>query len=180
MTVKCANCGLEYENGTPYCEGCGAVLPEPEIVILEEETAPAPPEEAAAPAEPVVEEATVTAPAPQPASAAARLIVTRGAQIGVEYLLNPGENEIGRWDDDAGSMPHIDLDSQDTEGYVHRSHAMIRFDGSQWWLEHLKEPPSNPTRIRGRGDRLEVGTAVALQNGDEIVIGRVILKFIMD
>ncbi|MBN1921062.1 MAG: FHA domain-containing protein [Anaerolineae bacterium] len=179
MAIKCANCGLEHEDGTPYCE-CGAELPEPEIVMLEEETAPTPLEEEAAPPEPVVEEPSPEALAPPVASAAARLIVTRGAQLGVEYSLNPGENEIGRWDDDAGSMPHIDLDSQDADGYVHHRHAMIRFDGSQWWLEHLKEPPSNPTRIRGRGDRLEVGTAVALQNGDEIVVGRVILKFVMD
>jgi predicted component of type VI protein secretion system len=76
-------------------------------------------------------------------------------------------------------MPHIDLEAQDAEQSVHRRHAAVRFDGGQWWLEHLKEPPSNPTRIRTRGDRLEVGKPVPLQDGDEIVVGRVILKFVL-
>jgi hypothetical protein len=175
MTVKCPACGTEFENGTMFCDQCGGELPQPEAAVaVAEEVTP----EAA----PVEEEQVVPAPPlekPVSLPTAARLIVTRGAQLGVEYPLIAGENEIGRWDEEEGYMPHVDLEAQDTEGYVHRRHAVIRFDGNQWWLEHLKEPPSNPTRIRGRGDRLEAGKPVPLQNGDEIVIGRVILKFVV-
>jgi len=173
MTVRCPDCGTEFEDGTLFCDQCGTELPQPEPAI-------AAPEEVTPVAVTVEEEVVPTPPPEKPVGlpAAARLIVTRGAQPGKEYALFAGENEIGRWDEEEGYMPHIDLEDQDAEGYVHRRHAMVRFNGNQWWLEHLKEPPSNPTRIRGRGDRLEVGNPVPLQNGDEIVIGRVILKFV--
>jgi hypothetical protein len=174
MTVKCPDCGEVYEDGTQFCDQCGTELPQPEPEFAAIETPGAAPVGTA-------EETIISPPTPQAVpvpSVQAKLIVTRGAQLGIEYPLVAGNNEIGRWDDEAGAMPHIDLDAQDEEGYVHRRHAMIRFDGSQWWVEHLKEPPSNPTRIRGRGDKLQVGHPVRLQDGDEIAVGRVILKFV--
>jgi pSer/pThr/pTyr-binding forkhead associated (FHA) protein len=171
MTVKCPSCGAEFEDGVQFCDQCGDPLPqvEPQIATPEQTAPPLPEQQETLVPSPI----TPTLPAPS-----AKLIVTRGKQIGVEYPLNSGTNEIGRWDDDEGYMPHVDLESQDTESSVHRRHALVRFDGSQWWLEHLKEPPSNPTRIRGRGDRLEPGKPVLLQDGDEIVVGRVIFKFV--
>jgi hypothetical protein len=172
MTVTCPDCGESFEDGTQFCDLCGTELPQPEPTIVEVDEAEV---EAGK-----KEDEAVAQPKSFPAPAGARLIVTRGAELGKEYPLAAGENEIGRWDEEEGYMPHIDLGPQDTEGYVHRRHAMIRLDAGQWWLEHLQQPPSNPTMIRGRGDRLEVGSPIALKHGDEIVVGRVILKFVLD
>ena len=172
MTVRCPDCGESFDDGTQFCDRCGTQLPQPEPTIAGVDEGKVESGKA--------EEEVVVQPKPVPAPAGARLIVTRGAEPGKEYSLVAGENEIGRWDEEEGYMPHIDLGPQDTEGYVHRRHAMIRLDGGQWWLEHLHEPPSNPTMIRGRGDRLEAGSPVALGQGDEIVVGRVILKFVLD
>lgn len=176
MTVRCSECGAEYDDGTLFCDQDGTELSQPEVGVSATEDQSV----QAAPAE--EDEMAITPPPEEPVSlpSEAKLIVTRGAQLGVEYPLVAGENEIGRWDDEEGYSPHIDLDAHDMDGYVHRRHALIRYDGSQWWLEHLQEPPANPTRIRGRGDQLEVGQSVPLQDGDEIVIGRVIMKFEVD
>lgn len=178
MTVKCPVCGTEYEDGTMFCGQDGAELPQPEPDMS------APAEEVEG-SEPTAVEEPQAGPTAAPAasgagSATAKLVVTRGAQPGKEYALFAGENEIGRWDDEAGYTPHVDLADQDMERYVHRRHAMIRFDGEQWWLEHLHEAPSNPTMIRGQGERLQVGEPVRLEDGDEIVVARVILKFVTE
>jgi len=172
--MKCPNpdCGKEVQAGAQYCEHCYTELPEtlPEEGSQEVVSAP----EVLEP-EPEAPELGVGTPQ----EGKARLIVTRGSVVGTEYALNPGENEIGRWDDEEDFTPHIDLTEQDDGGYVHRRHAIIRFDGSTWWLEHLKPEPSNPTRIRNRDVRLKVGDPVALEPGDEIVVGRVILRFMV-
>jgi uncharacterized Zn finger protein (UPF0148 family) len=178
MTVKCPDCGKPFEDGTMFCDQCGSELPQRELKIDA-------PEEAESP-EPVEEEVdsdpipSSDSKEPATISDTAKLVVTRGAQPGKEYSLFAGENEIGRWDEEEGYTPHIDLTDQDMEGYVHRRHAMIRFDGDQWWLEHLRQPPSNPTMIRGRGKQLEVGEPIPLEDGDEVVVARVILKFVIE
>lgn len=109
----------------------------------------------------------------------AKLVVIRHPGSGTEYELVDGVNELGRRDAASDCYPHVDLTGHDPEGYVHRRHAAIRKAGERWWLEHVKPLPSNPTRIRGRTAALVPGEPVALQPGDEIVIGRVVLRFVM-
>lgn len=106
------------------------------------------------------------------------LTVTRGATVGQSFHLNSNaDNEIGRWDDEEGYYPHIDLDKQDLEGFVHRRHAVIRNKNGQWWVEDLGG--KNGTKIRRGGQTLKVlnGAPQILQPKDELIIGRVFLLF---
>lgn len=116
-------------------------------------------------------------PVSSPKSEQPRLTVTNGAIIYQEFKLNPGLNEIGRWDEDENYYPHIDLTNQDTDGYVHRRHAFIRYKVGGWWLEDTGG--ANGTKIRRDGQikRLPAGGIIKLQPCDEIIIGRVFLLF---
>lgn len=107
----------------------------------------------------------------------ARLTVTRGTQQGEIFKLNPGLNEIGRWDDDENYYPHVDLEKQDIDGYVHRRHAFIRLKDGNWWIEDAGG--ANGTRVRREGQTTRLGSrgTLQLQSGDEIIIGRVFLLF---
>jgi len=105
------------------------------------------------------------------------LIVTRGARLGEKFTLNPGINEIGRWDEDENYFPHIDLDKQDSEGFVHRRHAFIRYKNGNWWIEDAGGANGTKVRRGGQTNRLAPRGSRPLQPGDEVIIGRVFLLF---
>lgn len=108
--------------------------------------------------------------------AGARLIIQRGGKIGKEFLITATESMIGRWDADGGIFPDIDLDQDDPEAKVSRRHARIQFMNNQYLIEDLGS--TNGTFIN-RGPRLLPGAKQPLNNGDEIIVGKTFLKFVL-
>jgi len=103
-----------------------------------------------------------------------KLIVMRGESRGRSYLIEEGSNLIGRWDADSGAFPEIDLEDQDPENKVSRKHAIIEKTGGTVTIEDVGS--RNGTYIN-RGPRLEEGVKHELVDGDEIVVGKVFMKF---
>lgn len=114
---------------------------------------------------------------PQPGQGVARLVIERGGRIGKEFAVAGGETNIGRWDADGGIFPDVDLDQDDPEAKVSRRHARIIREGSQFFIEDLGS--TNGTFIN-RGRRLLPGNRHPLNNGDEIIVGKTFLKFIVE
>jgi hypothetical protein len=100
----------------------------------------------------------------------------RGGKIGKEFPLTSPESMIGRWDADGGIFPDVDLDQDDPEAKVSRRHARIQFLNNQYLIEDLGS--TNGTFIN-RGPRLLPGNKQPLNNGDEIIVGKTFLKFIL-
>ncbi len=106
----------------------------------------------------------------------ARLIIQRGGKVGKEFLIVSNESLIGRWDADGGIFPDIDLDQDDPEAKVSRRHARIQILNNQFLIEDLGS--TNGTFIN-RGPRLLPGNKQPLKNGDEIIVGKTFLKFVL-
>ncbi|QQS46804.1 MAG: FHA domain-containing protein [Acidobacteriota bacterium] len=107
----------------------------------------------------------------------AKLIIQRGGKIGKEFPIAGSESMIGRWDADGGIFPDIDLDQDDPEAKVSRRHARIQYLNNQYLIEDLGS--TNGTFIN-RGPRLLPGNKQPLNNGDEIIVGKTFLKFILN
>jgi hypothetical protein len=126
------------------------------------------------------ETATPTGPrpsAPPTGGVIAWLIVQRAGRNGREFAL-PVETElmIGRWDADSGIFPDIDLDLDDPEAKVSRRHARITYSNHQYLIEDLGS--TNGTFIN-RGPRLLPGNRQPLNHGDEIIVGKTFLRFLI-
>jgi hypothetical protein len=106
----------------------------------------------------------------------AKLVIQRGGKVGKEFPLSATESLIGRWDADGGIFPDIDLDQDDPEAKVSRRHARIACQNNQFLIEDLGS--TNGTFIN-RGPRLLPGTRQSLNNGDEIIVGKTFLKFVL-
>jgi hypothetical protein len=107
----------------------------------------------------------------------AKLIIQRGGTIGKEFMLTDTESNIGRWDADGGIFPDVDLDQDDPEAKVSRRHARIIHQNGQYVIEDLGS--TNGTFIN-RGRRLLPGNRHPLNNGDEIIVGKTFLKFVVE
>ncbi len=113
--------------------------------------------------------------APRPVGA--KLIIQRGGKVGKEFPITGTESMIGRWDADGGIFPDIDLDQDDPEAKVSRRHARIQFLNNQYLIEDLGS--TNGTFVN-RGPRLAPGAKQPLNNGDEIIVGKTFLKFVLN
>jgi FHA domain len=107
----------------------------------------------------------------------AKLIIQRGGKIGKEFPIIGNESMIGRWDADGGIFPDVDLDQDDPEAKVSRRHARIQYANNQYLIEDLGS--TNGTFIN-RGPRLLPGNKQPLNNGDEIIVGKTFLKFVLN
>ncbi|MGH9766006.1 MAG: FHA domain-containing protein, partial [Blastocatellia bacterium] len=112
-----------------------------------------------------------------PPPAGAKLIIQRGGKVGKEFPITGSDSMIGRWDADGGIFPDIDLDQDDPEAKVSRRHARIQFLNNQYLIEDLGS--TNGTFIN-RGPRLLPGAKQPLNHGDEIIVGKTFLKFILN
>lgn len=119
------------------------------------------------------------APPPPPAAPAgkttsAKLVIERGRAAGKQFAVNGEEAYIGRWDADGGVFPDVDLDADDPEAKVSRRHARIVRQSGQYYVEDLGS--TNGTFIN-RGRRLLPGDRHALNDGDELIIGKMFMRF---
>jgi pSer/pThr/pTyr-binding forkhead associated (FHA) protein len=106
----------------------------------------------------------------------AKVIIQRGGKVGKEFPISGAEALIGRWDADGGIFPDIDLDQDDPEAKVSRRHARIQLLNNQYMIEDLGS--TNGTFVN-RGPRLAPGAKQPLKNGDEIIVGKTFLKFVL-
>ncbi|HEY9856534.1 MAG TPA: FHA domain-containing protein [Stenomitos sp.] len=161
--IVCASCNHENEAGVQFCDECGSKLAVTATIPV------------AAP----VTAGTAGGPSPivsEPASYAAKIVITRGGTVGKEFALEgSSETHIGRWDPDGGAFPEVDLTSDDDEAKISRKHARVFIEGGEYYLEDLGS--LNGTYVN-RGPRLLPGSPQILKDGDEIVMGKTFFKFL--
>lgn len=179
-TINCPNCGSPAQEGAAFCDSCGSPLPAGTcpycgaIVragdiycdhcgrLLGE--APAPLVVSYDDIEPDSKPEPVLIP---------RLLVLPAGNI---LSLVPGQDSyvIGRVDPASGSYPDVDLvPFGGEEGGVSRRHAQITRAGNQFFIEDLNSV--NYTFLNKQ--KVPVGEVHPLQDGDEIRLGRVLLRF---
>lgn len=201
--IKCSECGYENMEGLDYCDGCGAKLspaaagaaapaeaaaaaeagapePTPPPAAAEAPSAEAPPAAELAPAL-APEAAAAPAPAAAPQAGAptfkAKLTIVRGGRQGHEFLLENGNNLVGRWDPETGAFPEVDMEADDPEAKISRKHALIRIENGKITVEDIGS--LNGTYVN-RQPRLAPGNPVELKSGDEIIIGKTFLKLTVE
>lgn len=103
-----------------------------------------------------------------------RLVVLRGESQGKYFLIEEGDNLIGRWDPDKGAFPEIDLELEDIDSKISRRHAMLRRKGGKVVLIDIGS--LNGTFVN-RGPRLKEGVEVELKSADEVIVGKTFLRF---
>jgi pSer/pThr/pTyr-binding forkhead associated (FHA) protein len=107
----------------------------------------------------------------------ATLVIERGGMPGTEFQLTNDESTIGRWDADNGVFPDIDLDTHDDDAKVSRRHARIRRNNGSYFIEDLGS--TNGTYVN-RGRRLLPGNTQILNDGDEVIVGKTFLRFLVN
>ncbi len=157
-SVTCPNCNSPNPPGESFCSNCGAPLNAP---------APAQPVVAAAPA-------ASAAAAFAPAAPRVRAKVVVESDNAVIDLPEKDEALIGREDAVSNIFPDIDLTPHNgEEGGVGRRHARIIYSGNQYMIEDLNS--INFTFLNKQ--KLTPKTPTPLKDGDEIRLGRVVLRF---
>ncbi|HKP69265.1 MAG TPA: FHA domain-containing protein [Pyrinomonadaceae bacterium] len=186
--IKCQSCGTENLERSQFCEQCGGRLSiAPQTSGQHRVPSYAPP----LVSNPGVRISNITSvgipplvdhsqPKKEsdglnaPKVGHARLTIERGESINTEFNLSAEESYIGRWDADNGIFPDVDLDAHDPDAKVSRRHARIIFRNGAYSIEDLGS--TNGTFIN-RGRRLLPGNSQALNEGDEIIVGKTFLRF---
>ncbi len=152
--MKCPECETENVEGALFCDECGTKL-------AEEAQAPEAPETPEAPEAP-------EAPA---AAGMVRVLKDSGEEI---ELPEADEVTIGREDPVSEIFPDIDLTPHGgEEDGVSRSHCKIIKQGDEYKIEDLEA--TNLTFVNKK--KLEPHQPEALNEGDEIRLGKVVLTF---
>lgn len=160
-TVTCPSCGSANPAGESFCSNCGANLNAPPAMQAAPAVAPAAP---AAPA---------FAPAPAAAPAQGAQVIVEGDNTTFD-LSGKAESLIGREDAVSNIFPDIDLTPHSgEEGGVGRRHAIIRYSNGQYLIEDLNS--INFTFLNKQ--KIAPKTPTPLKDGDEIRLGRVVLRF---
>jgi hypothetical protein len=154
-TQICPSCGATNPAGEAFCSNCGVNLLAPANTAA--------PAQAAAP---------VATPVAVAAGLTARLIVEADNQ---EFDLSGKDNvTVGREDAVSNIYPDVDLTPHGgEEGGVSRLHARIFVENGQYMLED--ENSTNCTYLNRQ--RLTGKTPTPLHDGDEIRLGRVLMRF---
>lgn len=199
--VPCPDCGHLNDPDFAVCEACGRRLkedsapPEPEAAP---EPAPETEPEAEAPPAPEAPRRRLetefarkpappdSEPAPQsrtantpgqlvtgPQQGQVKLVVEQGLVVGKQFILNEDRMLVGREDAGESIYPEIDLSGLD-EGYVHRQHARLTFEGSFLFVTHLGGHNRTYVNNRPIADHL----AHPLNIGDTVRFGKVVMRLI--
>jgi len=183
-TITCPNCSAQALEGAAFCDNCGAPLPAAICPNCLHSVRPdnyycdhcgqALREPVPLSNEPLVvsytdidpDEALTGSPAPH-------LLVLPAGNI---LVLAPEQNAyvIGRVDPASGSYPDVDLvPFGGEEGGVSRRHAQITHTDNRFYIEDLNSV--NYTFVNKH--KIAIGAAHLLEDGDEIRLGRVLLRF---
>ncbi len=159
MTVRCSQ-GHDNPDGSLFCDECGERL-DPQSAVSSAAPAPV--------AAPVA--TAVSAPPAAPATAPKLVVEADG---GTFDLAGKSEILIGREDPISNIYPDVDLTPHGgEEGGVSRLHAKIFLQGSQYMVED--ENSTNFTFVNKQ--KLAPKTPTPINNGDELRLGRVVMKF---
>lgn len=161
MRSICPNCQASVHPESRYCDTCGYRLPERVTTAVEPLT---------------VTYADIDQEVKPGIRRSPRLIVMPGDAV---LVLEPGLDTfvIGRVDPASGSFPDIDLvPFGGEEGGVSRRHAQITRSDNLYFIEDLNSV--NYTFVNKQ--KIALGVAHPLQDGDEIRLGRVLLRFKID
>jgi hypothetical protein len=159
MTVRCS-LGHENPEGSAFCDECGERLD----VASTQAAAPA----AVAPSPPPAP----PAPAPAVSAEAPKLVVE--ADNTTFDLAGKTEIVIGREDPVSNIYPDVDLTPHGgEEGGVSRLHAKLFVTSGQYLIEDQNS--TNFTFVNRQ--KLAPKTPTPVKDGDEIRLGRVIMKF---
>ena len=101
-----------------------------------------------------------------------KLVISKGTFAGTEFELEQGENIIGRWDPESGSIPDINLEKEDVEAKISRKHAMVIVDGDQVTVEDMKS--LNGTQVNH--NELQPGMKCLMHPEDELIVGKVFME----
>ncbi|MCO6431240.1 MAG: FHA domain-containing protein [Deltaproteobacteria bacterium] len=110
----------------------------------------------------------------RPYSGSMRLRVIGRGEGEILFQIAPGNNLVGRWDPQEGAFPEIDLEQLDREAKISRKHCVIERHGTSATIEDVGS--LNGTYIN-QGEQLRPGHPHTLQDGDEILVGKVLLRF---
>lgn len=159
-TRNCPNCGSANPASEAFCKDCGANM----------NAAPAAPVMANTPAPAMAAPAVATAPAV--AAPPAKLTVE--ADNTTFDLSGKSEILIGREDAVSNIFPDVDLAPHGgEEGGVGRRHARITYANGQYMIEDLSS--INFTFVNKQ--KIAPKTPTPIKNGDELRLGRVVLRF---
>ena len=189
--IECQSCGTKNIDGSQYCDECGSAIAKGQSSSTDRELQSV---KTHITEQPVFQAANVTSVGISPIveelkehtaisserhksdteSPRASLVIDRGEALGTEFFLTNDESYIGRWDADNGIFPDVDLDAYDTEAKVSRRHSRIVFNNGIYSIEDLGS--TNGTYIN-RGRRLIPGNSHVLKDGDEVIVGKIFLRF---
>ena len=150
--MKCLTCGFDNLEGAIYCDDCGTKLSPEDMPSL-----------SAAPAN------TETI---QPVEDAKLVLIATGN----EYLVSKDIVLLGRESVPDSIFPEIDLEPDDPVGYVSRRHAQVQRQGENYIIIDLKS--TNGTFVNSK--RLANDKPHPLINGDEIRVGKIVLRFLLE
>jgi pSer/pThr/pTyr-binding forkhead associated (FHA) protein len=102
-----------------------------------------------------------------------KLIIISPEGKGKEFEIQEGSNLIGRWDPQDKSFPEIDLEEQDIDAKISRRHCVLQNSGDKVIIEDALS--LNGTYLNGK--KLEENEKIELKVGDEILVGKILLKF---
>ncbi len=185
--IRCQTCQSANLDTSRFCDECGTRLIKPSANVGHADYVPPieqPPTMAnisSVSASPMAVEPLVNISEEKPVehtvrNAHATLVIERGGTPGTEFALTGDESIIGRWDADNGIFPDIDLDAHDDDAKVSRRHARIRRNNGSYFIEDLGS--TNGTYVN-RGRRLLPGNTQILNDGDEVIVGKTFLRFLV-
>ena len=177
MGKKCSNSKCGYDGNQPEWEFCGKCGSDLVSAVTEVSRPPVRAKAEQEDQEEFVPVGPQKGSRSRPAKGKARLVITRNGRIGQEFPLESESAAIGRWDTETGAYPEVDLSEDDTGCFISRHHARIFIKGGRYFLEDLGS--SNKT-VLNKEAPLKPHAPAELKNGDEVIIGKVFLKFVLE